>query len=219
MQCLNVRRRFLTKPREDPLIALFKDMSVVEIKGRNTSVSGYVGPNTPPSLNSTKYYIAIYNNRCTIWRIDRSAADSWTGTALLKTGTGVGINRSATAATLNNLYLRTASSFANGTGTGSSIYGGTLAEVSFPSYTNAEIDAILGDASITGVSGRNSSSTGTISTTSTTNKLLLAAKNAALDVLNGSTWEKISGTATDAATISTNISLGAVYGGSIIGIN
>jgi len=219
MQCLNPRRRFLTK--EDPIVKLFKDMTIVKIVGKNTGSSAALGGYVDAvNSGSFKYVLSTNEKKCTLWKIERSGS-SYTNTALLETTTGSGIIRSTASGATGRLYWRSVSGAGTGnTTTGSSTYGATLAEISFPHFTEADVASILGAATITGLAGRNNSSSSEVSTNSKANLLILAVKSAYLDIWDGARWTRLSGTETSAASVSgNNLTLGSVYGGSIFGIN
>ena len=215
MQCLNPRRRFLTK--EDPLVKLFKDMTVVKIVGRNGSNSAALGGYIDVvDSGSFRYVLSTNAQNVTLWKVARSGS-TYTNTELLKTSTGSGFTRSTATGSTGRIYWRSVANANTGSTTsGSSAYGATLAEVAFPSYTEADVTSILGAATITGLAGRNNE----VSTNSKSNLLILAVKAAYLDIWDGARWTRLGGTETAAASVSgSSLTIGSVYGGSIFGIN
>ena len=199
---------------------LFEDMTIVSINGRNVNTLGRFYLSNVP-IGSYKYYISIYNSKLTIWYIS-IASDSSTVYATNKFSTstvsGAYVNRSKAY-----IYSSTGTSCTQGTSTSpsnSTVYGGTIAEVAFPSFTNAQVTSILSNATITALAGRNSSSTGTVQTTSKAYTLILAARASYLDIWDGTKWVKLNGTDTAAASISGSyLTCGSVYGANIFGIN
>lgn len=208
--------------KEDPIVKLFKDMTVVKIVGKNSSSSAVLGGYIDEVSSGYKYVLSTNAQKVTLWKIARSG-NNYTITALLKTSTGSGIiYRSTSTSGAREIYWGSLPSAMNSwdATSGGSAYGATLAEVSFPSYTEAEVAALLGAATITGLAGRNSGSSSAVSTSNKTHQIILAVKAANLDIWDGTRWTRLGGTETAAASVSgTTLTIGSVYGGSIIGID
>ena len=207
--------------KEDPIVKLFKDMTVVKIVGRNASSSAVLGGYINQFSTGNKYILSTNAQKVTLWKLT-PASTGYTATSILSTSTGSGLIYQASSSGGRNIYWNSTATVQSAwsSTTGSSAYGATLAEVSFPSYTEAEVAALLGAAIITGLAGRNSASSAAVSTSNKTHQIILAVKAANLDIWDGTRWTRLGGTETAAASVSgTTLTIGSVYGGSIFGID
>lgn len=104
---------------------------------------------------------------------------------------------------------------------GSNINGATIATITFLSnIDDNKIDELFFNMTINRIKGCNTNTLRSINTNDQNNKIYLTAKGGSIDfwLPNGTTYIKISGTSTPAASTSgSNLDLGSVYGGSIIG--
>ena len=215
------RKAGLLAVKKYPLVTLLKDLTVVKIVGRNASSSAVLGGYINQFSTGYKYILSTKEKNMTLWKLV-PASTGYTATSILATSTGSGLAYQSSSSGGKDIYWSSTATVQTSWSatTGSSAYGATLAEVSFPSYTDTDIDSLLGAASATGIAGRNSVSQSTVSTSSKEYKIILAFKSDTLDVRDGSNYAKLAGTSTDAASISgSTLTLGSVYGGTIIGIN
>lgn len=212
MNCILLRRT--TDNAAGQLEALFKSATITTVQGRNTSSQGSVQFSI--SGNPAKYVFSICNGYVGIWKWINAAFNT---TALKKTSTSYGgITKSSGIWYYYNGGYSTSASYSN-------IYGATVAVLTFSSdYSTSEIDTILSNLSVSRLGYRNNSSTGTVRTNNTANKLYIAAKGLTIDFWapdSTDTYRKILGSSSGSAgSVSSGyLTLGSVYGGSIIGIS
>jgi hypothetical protein len=107
-------------------------------------------------------------------------------------------------------------------GYGKTANGSTMALISFP-YDASIVDGLLATSGMTEsrLAGRNSSSTGSVSTSAKTNTILMATKASAIEFWkpSGTTYARVQYSGSAASTSGSNLTLGSVYGGSIIGFS
>lgn len=217
MQCLNPRRRYLNK--KPTLEDIFSDMTVAPIVGGNQGYSSNLMLSTsntgfPPT--GTAYLLSIFNGYIGIWKYNGSTIVSTPIKQQNASYGGVVVN-SYGGSIYNTIYY---SGGYLSSGNGTWIYGGTLAFVQFPHYKDAVIEELLSNLTLTRINGRDSSLQITVSTTNKSHAFILAALENKIDLRNGSDYSRIGGTTTAAASVSgSTLTLGSVYGGSIIGID
>ena len=221
----------IIKPELSPptLRELLLDMTLITGVARNTSTTGTVGALGYTSLAVTAYCLSICNGYMGIWKA-KSSGITTTPIKSMSNDYG-GINVSGTAISYKNSGYGTAAG-------GDSVYGATLVLVRFPSYTEAQIDAVLGAMTLTRIAGRNSSSTGYVRTQDKTHDFYLTTRYKATGSsytgsgtdpglviweCDGSTWTKLNQVTPDwqaGAVSSGYLTLGAgTYGASLIAID
>lgn len=213
MQCLFLKRKY-PEPIPPTLSTLFQKMSVIRTVGRNASSSTTVYFTSSQIPATGIYYIfSVFNGYVGIWK--------------LVNGTVVATPIKKQSASYGGLYYNTntnnlfyySGGYGSGTSSATGVRGCTLAMVQFPTFSDTTVDQILGAITLSRLAYRNTNTPSAVSTNNTSKDFILATKDTAFDIRDGSTWEKIAGTESDAASISgSNLTLGSVYGGSIIGI-
>lgn len=222
--CVFARRRFTSKIV--PLADLFNDMTFLQTNGRNnssTSTASISMNNATSNIPATGvcYLFSFCNGYVGIWKIINRVIQS-TPIRQMNAGYGgvVWVNSgSYWCMYYNGGYISGSSS------DGSSVYAATLAVVSFPSYTEAEVDATLSKMAMTRLEGRNASSQGNVRATDFSQPIYFGAYGNYFEVW-GNDGETISiikrvGTVerfktSDSYALATSLQ---VYGGTIIGCN
>ena len=98
-------------------------------------------------------------------------------------------------------------------------YGGTIAIVYFPSYTNEQVMGAWNSFTTTSLSSRDKSSYNYISTNNKDHSIVICALKNTLDIRDGATYDKIGGTQYVAIMPYNNALTTYCFGGSIIGID
>lgn len=210
------------------LINFWKNLTVLESVGRNSSTVAAIGMDGPTN-GTRKRMFMFYNGRFKYWNTVRSDTGTLTyyGWGYVPNDgiNGVGTYRQST----NGIWYiyKYNSNYTSGSSNPESFtnpntqYSGTIVNVEFPDYTSNDTFAFIPQKSVgTSIAGRDASTTGAVSTTNKSHTLILCAKNNLFDVRRGDTWEKIAGTASNAASISgSTLTLGNCYGGTIVALD
>lgn len=215
MDCVFARRRF---SQGVTLEDLFTNCTILSVRGVNQSDSStgwsYVYKSSAPS-SGVCYLFSVCDGYMGIYKLTNGTISH---TALRRTNTSYGGVEEASNfyAYYNREYYYSAQGY------GKTANGSTMALISFP-YDASIVDGLLATSGMTEtrLAGRNSSSAGSVSTSSKTDAVLMATKGSNIDFWkpNGTTYTKINGTSAAAASTSgSNLTLGSVYGGSIIGL-
>ena len=105
----------------------------------------------------------------------------------------------------------------NNTNASSKYYGGTLAAVQFPHYSDLIVDTVLSSRECVILASRNSDSAGTSTTTVKTGEVIISTSRGYIDARKGSDWTLLSGTATSASSVSGSVlSATSAYGNKIV---
>ncbi len=177
---------------------LFEDMVVSKIIGINSSSSQPLSCDDLPQ-NGTFYTICVSNAAMSVWKLVNGKPYLLSPSKTILSGVSYNGNLvNPTLSIRQQLLINSSSEFR--------ACAATMAFVQFPHYNDAEVDACLSDKTICILAHRDGPSyTGVnIETTAKTGDVIIVAHNNTLDVRNGSSWAKISGTSTDAAAISGN---------------
>lgn len=213
MDCVFSRRRFSSKK-----LTLESLLSQATISNSSSYTSGNNGQYQTSIQfmllqGSPVYLLSICFGYIGIWKINNRSVQS---TPLLKS------NNSYGGLTYNQGWYYYYNGGYSTSAQYSSVYGATIAQMIFPSdIDTADIDNLLSTATASRLGYRNSGSTGSVSTSNKANSVYIATKGSGIDfwIPNGTTYTKINGTSTAAASTSgSNLTLGSVYGGSIIGL-
>lgn len=214
MDCVFARRRFINN--ESALLNLFETATIVFCKGVNSTSGTYTNfASSSLPQSGTVYVFSVCYGEVGIWKFTNRVINT---TPIVKTSPDYGGLRYST----DKDYYTYNSTWATGTGTaGTSVRGHTFVCLQFASnYSTSDIEDILTNMMVTGLSKQNSYTAAVVSTTDKTNIVYLATKasNADFWIPNGSSYNKIKGTSSAAATVSGDtLSLGSVNGGSILG--
>lgn len=160
MNCIFLRRRYTTD-KIPTLSELLSDINGIEVKGVNESnITSYIYiPLASVPSTGLCYIFSICNGYMGIWKI--------------KDGTIVTTPIYQMSSSYGGIHFRTtygyyykSGTYSTGSGTANAteIYGGTLALVQFPSYSEEQIDKVLSSISYTRLDGRNNNTTAYVST-------------------------------------------------------
>ena len=148
--------------REQTLPALMAAANLIDIAGRNSSSTGTVSLTLPAA--GTYYILSFCEGYMSVSKVIYDGS-SCTNTVLAQISGGY---------TRPQAYVSGGTVYYSNNGTGSaSVRGATLAVFQFDDYTETEADAIFAAATYTRRAGRNSSSTGTISSSALTDPCTL----------------------------------------------
>jgi len=214
--CVFARRRY-AKDVVPTLLDLFTNMNIVATAGVNSSTqaASYITADHVPS--GTCYFFAIHERSMSIIKCvngelmaDHVKSYKYSSTMTVYKKTNV---------TPNQYGAISGTAPSSGTSNITKYYGATIILVTFP-YKDEYVEQLLSAITINGAISREQSSQNTISTSTHNKTYYIATRGEYFDLLQttSSSYQKINGTATDAATISgTTISM-YVYGGTIDGI-
>lgn len=224
--CLFVRRR-LNILKLPTLAELFANINIKYSQGVNANTATTLSITTAQAnshlpASGVAYILSFCNGNVGVWKVIDRVVQSTPIKQSSSSYGGIAVNvGSSTSTTYCWYYSGGYTEVASYSGA-TSVNGATMLIVDFPSYTDAQVDAVLSRATFTSVVGRNAVNSSTTRTTDKNHAYYWAAKNTNFDAwsCNGTTWTKIKGTSSAAASISSSyLSLGSVYGGSIIGID
>ena len=134
------------------LKALLSNAEVRYSAGRNASSTGTVSVTIPNTAPGTYYSFAAYNGYWSIYKLVKSSSNGITSTVVKRLATNYA-----------NIKISTNSvSIASRPNAAVSVYGGTLVIMQFPDYTEAQVDSILGSATIKRLAGKNTSTASTV---------------------------------------------------------
>jgi len=191
-------------------LGLMKDMTILSTGGKNNS-SQSLGSCLKATYSGTSYLWSIHAPSATSvsWGIYQVQSKSVVKT--IKSGGSYG-----GYCDYNSSSWRYANSA--GASSATSVRGCTMAEVSFPSYSDAEVESILSGINSGRLAARNASTTTNLSTSDTSHDYIICARSSYLDIRYGSTYDLITGTETAAGEKGNNgtIYLPTVYCGAIL---
>ena len=219
-QCIFTRRRFI-KDTTPTITELLTDINVIQRNGRNNTATGtFYMANSYIPTTGLSYMFSICNGYMGIWKFKNGVI---TTTPVVKMDASYGGLHHRTATNYNYWYYLNGGYTTSTSDGGSAVYGGTLALVSFPSYTEAEIDKALSRVTYTRLTGENSSEQQNIRTNNLTNTYYLCASNAYFELWqsDGTTWTNFFKPYTSAQWTVSNSYLAKssrAYGGTIIGL-
>ena len=217
MNCVFSRRRF--KALSIALSDLMADITNVDCVGSNEQISAMIYmPFTSVPSTGVCYLLSVCNGYMGVWKI--------------KDGTLITTPIKQMSTSYGGIHMRTGYGYyyksgvyssGSGTANATNIYGGTLALVRFPSYSEAEIDNTFASATYTTLAGRNDNSTGIISTADKSYPYYLCffANRYEVWSCNGTNWSNDYKNASSASFGSNGSTLaykGYAYGASIIGL-
>ena len=191
---------------------LFQDMVVDDINGYNTSTSSRTAYTTYPTDSKTYYLLSLCNGYLTIAKVN--SGQPFPELMICGSDGGISLDMSTTPI---KYYPYNGFGWINYRLAGASaIFGRTFAMVRFPHYTDAEVDACLLDCKAGRLAGNNSNTASDVQTTRNYGNIIITAKDNYIDARRSSNWEKLSGTTTDAASISgSTLTCGSNYAASI----
>ena len=230
MQCLNVRRKVLNLKKGPTLTELFSNMTILFSKGRSRSSGARLSitngeKNNYISASGTVYFLSACNGYIGIWKIiDRTIQQ----TPIVQMNSSYGGVVDVGSSSYYCMYYD--GGYISGEYTlGTNVICGVIGLITFPSYTDEEVDKTLSRASFNSIVGANSSTATTLQTNDKTHKIYFAIRssnnstsNGWFDAwsCNGSSYTKLSGTGTAAASTSGQyLTLGSERGVGIIGID
>ena len=214
--CVFSRRRYV-KDVVPTLLDLFTNMNIVATAGVNsgTQAACYITADHVPS--GTCYFFCIHERSLSIVKcVDGSLVANHIKTYKYSLTLTV---YKKTNVTPNQYGLSSGTTAGSGTSNLIKNYGATIILVTFP-YKDEYVEQLLSAITIAGTISRETSSQNTISTSTHNKTYYIATRGEYFDILltTSSSYQKINGTATNAATVSgTTISMD-VYGGTIDGI-
>lgn len=212
---------------------VMRDMTIYKVNMSYSNPADYLtgSAGTYEPTSGTYYCLSCCNGNMGIWRIrhtgtSKSAAVQTPINCSSTSESGLGEQTETSTGTYHYYY---SSGFKSGSASyyATKTYAKGLVFVQFPNYTPEQVDAVLSAATMTKIVGRNSTSTGTVRTTNKTRKFYLAARvstgsTKAFDLwyCDGSTYTKVVGTTTAAASVSGSyLTLGSTYGCGITAID
>ena len=217
--------KFSTMPT---LEELFSSATIVATTGRNSSTAGAAGPLKESSVPSsgTAYLIVMFNGYMSFYKIINRVISQ---TSVAHNGTYGGNHAAGVyyrTSNTNKGYYFSPYQYESGTGTGTTVFGATLALLTFP-YSDTVVDSVLSGATITRIAGHGIDTGGTgytssETTTDKTKEVYFACRANTFDVWkpNGNTYTKVTGTSTAAAEVINTTTLRVTaYGCSIIGLS